>query len=85
MKDMDISALLEQWAVCTGQRQGDLQAYTNMQSQSGALEIETQRFTAKTAAVKRATEKTATEKTATEDWATAKLGNGKIWQRKIRG
>jgi len=53
MKDMDISALLEQWAVCIGQRQGDLQAYTNMQSQSGALEMETQRFTAKTETVKK--------------------------------
>jgi len=42
-------------------------------------------FTAKTAIVKRATEKRAMEKTATEDWATRKLGNGNIWQRKIRG
>jgi len=42
-------------------------------------------FTAKTAIVKMATEKRAMEKTATEDWATRKLGNGNIWQRKIRG
>ena len=38
MKDMDNSALLEEWAVYIGQRQGDLQAYSNMQSQSGAME-----------------------------------------------
>ena len=38
MKNMDNSALLEEWAVYMGQRQSDLQAYRNMQSQLGARE-----------------------------------------------
>jgi len=83
MKDMDISALLEQWAVCIGQRQGDLQAYTNMQSQSGALEMETQRFTAKTATVKKGQLKKRQPKKRQrkiglpQNWATVKFGNEK--------
>ena len=80
---MDISALLEQWAVCIGQRQGDLQAYTNMQSQSGALEMETQRFTAKTATVKKGQLKKRQPKKRQrkiglpQNWATVKFGNEK--------
>jgi len=38
MEDMDNSALFEDWAVYIGHRQGDLQAYRIMQSQSGARE-----------------------------------------------